>query len=602
MREDERNGNWFAVESKSFKFTMEGEGKKAKCFITKRSRGIASLIRFGVEGMNKLLEGVEECCRVSVSARRPLEWWENGRYFRLERKENNAGRFILCSVNDAEGKKHRLVFPEGRGFLNGWTMLVEKIRGMDFKALQENKPMRNVKEELSKGEVKKWTSPSKNKVTWGEQHKLKIEEVAGSSVDSAVWMDVGDCVFGKALGPLQFCLIGKWKTKPNPYPAAKVMEIWFREAWRIYGEVMIPALNEDLFLLEFDSPEKAKWVLDSGRRSFKGGDLQFEWWSPESGCLRRKDLGREVWIRVVGLPLHLWTPEILRKIGDACGGFVAVDKNTEMKTEVKWARMLVKMVGKSRPSVVNILEGPRSFEMQIWWEVSPWGSGVYPVGARAEAEISEVEEEAEARAGKRVELCWKKINDEGQSLQGCKTKLGKKKGHAEADAVCSAPGAVQNGRGGADAEKWGNKSAGSWAKGEGHLQQVRSRGGSNVRACFLPGLKGNVSYGPRDTITRSPTVIKTGSGLEVRLQLQLDEARKSSNGGAAGKIGLLGLEVPGPLQAGPSNWIRDLKKGKRGNWGLIKVAQSGPAGGYFRLMRRVEDEGGGFQVWCGGLL
>ena len=398
------NGNWFAVKSKSFEFTMEGEGKKAKCFITERSRGIASWIRFGVEGMNKLLEGVEECCRVSVPARRPLEWWENGRYFRLERKENNAGRFLLCSVTDAEGKKHRLVFPEGRGFLNGWTMLVEKIRGLGFKALQENKPMRIVTEELSKGEEKKWTSPSKNKATWGGQHKLKVEEVAGSSVDSAVWMDVGDCVFGKALGSLQFCLIGKWKTKPNPYLAAKVMEVWFREAWRINGEVLLAALNEDLFLLEFDSPEKAKWVLESGRRSFKGGALQLEWWSPESGCLRRKDLGREVWIRVVGLPLHLWTPVLLRKLGDACGGFVAVDKNIEMKTEVKWVRMLVKMVGKSRPSVVNILEGPRSFEMQIWWEVSPWVSGVYPVGARAEAKIPEEEEEAEARAGKRVEF------------------------------------------------------------------------------------------------------------------------------------------------------------------------------------------------------
>ena len=153
-------------------------------------------------------------------------------------------------------------------------------------------------------------------------------------------------------------------------------------------------------------------MLDSGSRSFKGGTLQLEWWSPESGCLRRKDLGQEVWIRVVGLPLHLWTPEILKKIGDACGGFMAVDKNTELKTEVKWVRMLVRMVGKSRPSVVNILEGPRAFEMQIWWEVPPWVSGVYPVGARADVVSPEVEEEAETRAGKRVELGWQKSNDE----------------------------------------------------------------------------------------------------------------------------------------------------------------------------------------------
>ena len=80
---------------------------------------------------------------------------------------------------------------------------------------------------------------------------------------------------------------------------------------------------------------------------------------------------QEAWIRVVGLPLHLWTPEILRKLGDACGGFVAIDKVTEMKKEVKWARMLIKSEGKSRPSTINILEGPRSYELQIWWEIPP---------------------------------------------------------------------------------------------------------------------------------------------------------------------------------------------------------------------------------------
>ena len=170
---------------------------------------------------------------------------------------------------------------------------------------------------------------------------------------------------------------------------------------------------------------------------------------------------------VLQLPLHLWTPEILTKLGDACGGFVAVDKNTEMKTEVKWARMLIKMVGKSRPSVVNILEGPRSFELQIWWEVSPWVSGVYPIVSRAEAKIPEEEEEGVARAVKRVGFSRQNNNDEGQSVQVRKIKLGKRLGPVEADAVFSVSGAVQNGRGGAYAEGWGNKSDGSCAVGEG---------------------------------------------------------------------------------------------------------------------------------------
>ena len=107
---------------------------------------------------------------------------------------------------------------------------------------------------------------------------------------------------------------------------------------------------------------------------------------------------QEAWIRVVGLPLHLWTPEILKKIGDACGGFLALDKVTTLRTEVMWARMLIKVVGKSRPSAVNILEGSRSFELQIWWEIPPWLAEVYPACSRVETENPKEEDDGQVRA------------------------------------------------------------------------------------------------------------------------------------------------------------------------------------------------------------
>ena len=36
----------------------------------------------------------------------------------------------------------------------------------------------------------------------------------------------------------------------------------------------------------------------------------------------------------VGLPLHLWTGEILRRISDRCRGFMALDKETALKIEL----------------------------------------------------------------------------------------------------------------------------------------------------------------------------------------------------------------------------------------------------------------------------
>ena len=64
-------------------------------------------------------------------------------------------------------------------------------------------------------------------------------------------------------------------------------------------------------------------------------------------------------------------------------------------------------------------------------------------------------------------------------------------------------------------------------------------------------------------------------------------------------IGLFGPELPGSLQAGPSNWLRDLKQGKKGYWGLnkgFKGARSGALGGTSGSRdewRKKEGGGGG---------
>ena len=56
--------------------------------------------------------------------------------------------------------------------------------------------------------------------------------------------------------------------------------------------------------------------------------MQLEWWTSATSCMRKKGQEPEAWIRVVGLPLHQWTGEILKKVGDSCGGFVALDEET----------------------------------------------------------------------------------------------------------------------------------------------------------------------------------------------------------------------------------------------------------------------------------
>ena len=65
-------------------------------------------------------------------------------------------------------------------------------------------------------------------------------------------------------------------------------------------------------------------------------------------------------------------------IGDECGGFVVVDKDTAFKLELHWARILVRIEGELRSNLFHILVGARSYFLQIWWELQPRVSRVFP--------------------------------------------------------------------------------------------------------------------------------------------------------------------------------------------------------------------------------
>ncbi|RVW49309.1 hypothetical protein CK203_073238 [Vitis vinifera] len=106
-----------------------------------------------------------------------------------------------------------------------------------------------------------------------------------------------------------------------------------------------------------------------------------ERWHPEVGCFCNGAFASEVWVRVVGLPLHLWNREVFKLIGDGCGGFIAVDNKTESMAELQWARMLVKSAGRDTPSSVQIVDEMGCFSVQLWWESPPWFSQVVLVGS-----------------------------------------------------------------------------------------------------------------------------------------------------------------------------------------------------------------------------
>ncbi|RVW47865.1 hypothetical protein CK203_092906 [Vitis vinifera] len=312
----------FVVESKWFEIEIEELGGRLKGCIWERSRGFESWIRFGEASLRCLLEGVETCCREVDDQRWAIEWLEDNRKFRMERRLNKAGRFILCSVRDMEAKRYSIIFPEGKGQASGWNALAVRLRGLGVTPTEGLK-ISNVPE-----------IPVKPKGVLKVQWKEKGVEMKS---------------FAEAV-----------KSSPRravPPPELDFVRSWTRQIWEVKGKLSIAALGRGIMLFEFDQAQEAERVLARGKRSLKDNWLILDKWNPEVGCSLKNPNAEETWVRVVGLPLHFWC------------------------LELQWARILVKRVDWEVPSSVHIALGTGCFALHLWWESAPWFSQVVLAGS-----------------------------------------------------------------------------------------------------------------------------------------------------------------------------------------------------------------------------
>ena len=95
---------------------------------------------------------------------------------------------------------------------------------------------------------------------------------------------------------------------------------------------------------------------------------------------------------------------VLKRIGEECGGFVAVDDRTKTMREIQWARLLVKTRGDFRPSVLEIEVEEDVYVLSLWWEIKPVVRMKYSEasGRRSDEVRGDVSSHAEKHVGKEL--------------------------------------------------------------------------------------------------------------------------------------------------------------------------------------------------------
>ena len=343
----------FGVESKMFEVEVEERRGRLQATIVERKGGISSWVRLGPVSIGIVLD----CLTLSIEdvrmGRWVREWKENGREYSLSRDYNRGGCFLRLGVADLERKRFSVFIPKGRGAKGRWASMVETLRRLGC----EEGSTKNQKEDepRSKPNMAKTYVEATNLARGKERTSVRVE-VTKEEV-------------GWNLSKLEHCIVGTWNHNAAKGDDLRGWGTQLARIWRLKGNLGLAKMERGKVLMEFEFPAEAEQASKFGSISFEGLFLRLEKWRPETGRLREGERSSEAWVRVVGLPVSLWERDILRRIGDACGGFLAVDHQTEKMEELQWARLLVKRNDETPPNEVEVWVEGSCYSVTLWWEI-----------------------------------------------------------------------------------------------------------------------------------------------------------------------------------------------------------------------------------------
>ncbi|CAA0833242.1 Unknown protein, partial [Striga hermonthica] len=111
-------------------------------------------------------------------------------------------------------------------------------------------------------------------------------------------------------------------------------------------------LENVFYLIHFRTIEDVVQVLTGGPYVVGGSYMHVQPWSMEFDALNEELISTVAWIRLPGLPPHLYHKKIFRTIGQIVGKVVKIDHQMAALTRGKYARLVI-MVDLTKPLCVN---------------------------------------------------------------------------------------------------------------------------------------------------------------------------------------------------------------------------------------------------------
>ncbi|RVX21687.1 hypothetical protein CK203_001557 [Vitis vinifera] len=231
----------------------------------KRSGGVSTWIRLGLESLGLFKKGLIHCIRAESEGRWEMEWRDRGKRFSLVRGSNRAGGFLRLGVADLERKTFCIFLPRGRRDKRGWMAMAEMIHQM---------------EELV-------------------GRRMELQEVRAGRFRGKRWKEI--------CRKLQQCLVASWKPKNKEDEDMERLGNLWAYSWGLKSKLGLAKLETRQGSVEFEDKREAYRVASSGSREMGGVQLGLDFWKPQTGCWAEEERAEDAWVRIFGLPVSLWS-------------------------------------------------------------------------------------------------------------------------------------------------------------------------------------------------------------------------------------------------------------------------------------------------------
>ncbi|XP_020696682.1 uncharacterized protein LOC110109821, partial [Dendrobium catenatum] len=145
-----------------------------------------------------------------------------------------------------------------------------------------------------------------------------------------------------------------------------------KKAWQLKGSISLLTMDEGFFLLKFTALEDYEYAWMGGPWFFFGKPFILQKWTPDFVPKREEFPAIPLWIKILNLPLSLWTPEGISKLASCIGIPIAVDALTAAKIRLTFARVCVQITSSSflPEEIFYSVEG-KSYPLRVQYDWKP---------------------------------------------------------------------------------------------------------------------------------------------------------------------------------------------------------------------------------------